>query len=151
MYTQEDADNEYKKFVDRIDSIKAMSNNIEVAHEDSLNFLRIDMKKISATLFTDSEGAARKDNIRLSWTGMILATCARPHYDDWMESKKQIMTPGRIFLFNPETAYSLNIEGMYEIWTLSLQNVMSFRNDIDIFKMYRETLQKRVEIFSNRP
>jgi len=148
MYTQKEADKEYNDFVQRIETAKKMAIELEPAHEDNVTFYRLDMKKLTSTLFTDSESIAKKDNIRLSWTGMILATCPYPHFDDWMEEKKKRMTPGRIFLFNPDTAYSLNIEGMYEIWTLSLQNVMNFRNDLNVYELYKKSLQKRVEIFT---
>lgn len=150
MYTQEDADKEYQEYVEYYDKIKAKIVVTMPAHEDSVTFLRLDMKKLTNSLFTDSETRANKDNIRLSWIGQILAVCSEEHPDEFLQKKKLLCRPGRCFYFNPEVAYSLNLPDMYHVWTLSLNNIMNWADDVDPLKIYKETLQKRVELFLSR-
>ncbi len=150
MYTQEDADSDYKLFFDSIEAIKKKAERLVPFHEDSVTFLRLDTKKIESTLFTDSESAAKKDNIRLSWYGMVLQTCPYEHSDPYMEEKKKRLTPGMVFMFNPEVAYSLNVPSMYEIWTLAIHNIMNIDLDYDPLVIYRKSLQARVDMFKAR-
>lgn len=148
MYTQEEADKDYQEYVDYLINVNNKITFTPPAHEDNVTFLRLDMKKLSSSLFTDSETRAKKDNIRLSWLGQVLAVCPQEHPDEFLESKKKLCRPGRVFYFNPEVAYSLNIPDMYDIWTLSLHNIMNWADDINPLEMYKASLQKRVALFN---
>lgn len=149
-YTRDDLEKDFNKFIERNKAIQDRANKIKVFHEDAVLFHRIDTKELATWLFTDSEARAKKDNVRLSWYGKVLQISPLPHPDEFIEFKKKSLKVGDIITFNSDTPFSLNIDGFYEIWILSINNILGLDENFDIEKIYRENLEKKLSMVSNQ-
>ncbi len=105
-----------KEIEERAKKLRIISEDIVVIHRheniDTLTFLEL----------TEQSITGRR---RSSWYGRILAVSPTDCGDSVREGKKrQSIKVGDIAVFNPESAYSLNLAGFEEIWILHVDNIL---------------------------
>lgn len=115
---------EREKLVEeRVKSLRIVSEDIVVIHRhegiDTLTFLEL----------TEQSITGRR---RSSWYGRILKVSPTDCGDSVREGKKKHSVKiGDVAVFNPESAYSLNIAGFEEIWILHIDNILVIDESYD--------------------
>lgn len=147
MYTEKDLQAELDAYKNELKSVQDRADLIEPWHEDIVLIDRIDVKKLRTFLHVDE--AANKDRIRESWYGRVLKVSDRDTGDDIKNAKKSGLKVGSMVSFSTETPYSLNIEGFYSIWVLSIENIIAVDHAFDPVQKMEANLRKKLEV-SNR-
>jgi len=119
----EKAMEEYEKRIDeiynRVQSLKPLIHQ---------NMAVINRYSLHDDTFMEQAPGLKKTNRRQSWNGMILAVSDLESEDPIIEVKKGILkaNAGKTVLFNPESAYSLNIADFDEIWVMHIDGFLAF-------------------------
>ena len=143
-YTKEMALKEYQREIDRVKNLEGRIAELKITDEKAIIVERIDLKKIGTFLHTDP--AASRDNIRTSWYGRILAISDVDSGDPITETQKKNLKVGDCVLYNPDVAFSLNLDSFYEAWVIGVMNVICIDTKFDYLKMLKDSLDKRVEM-----
>ena len=136
---QQYVDRETEKFQQRTAGINARVNSLILLHQNIgvihryANYEESPLAKPSGS---------EMSNRRNSWVGKILRVSDVDSGDDIIEYKKNLMREhiGKTVVFNPESAYSLNIKDFPEIWVMHIDGFLCFDEE---FK-YEEKVIKRI-------
>ena len=98
--------------------------------------------------FLEKAPGIEKQNRRASWSGMVLLVSEIESDDPIVEFKKVIINAnrGKTVLFNPESAYSLNIDDYPEIWVMHIDGFLTFDQSYDIRKINQRLTEIRAKI-----
>jgi len=144
-YSKEEMEKDLKNYYDKKQKTLERAEKVLIVHEDLIVVERLDVKILSTWLVTDP--AADKENQRNSWYARVLKVSNVNSQDSVKELKKTLLKPGDIVSVNPDVPYSLNIKDHYEIWVLSVDNVLGVDTGFDPDKMMEENLRVRHERF----
>lgn len=126
-----------REVLERVAQLAIQHEDVVVIHRheniDTLTFLEVTEKTISGRR-------------RSSWYGKILKISPVDSGDDVREKKKKDIKEGDIVIYNPESAYSLNIAGFEEIWILHLDNILVTDAGYDYVATKKANLAKRFEV-----
>lgn len=144
-YTQEQLDKDYKEFIDEKEQMIERVKQIEIIHEFSVIINRIDISKIKTFLNLDTK--ADKQRVRESWMGEVIKVSSIDSGDEVHETQKKKLNQWDVVIFNPDSAYSLNLEGFYNIWTIDIKNVLFVDRGFNYDQRYKELLEKKLQTF----
>lgn len=136
--------------MDELEQIQARSKAIDervakmkLFHEDIIIVERIDVQATKTFLAVDPRASMQR--VRTSWYGRVVAICNRPSGDSIKEQKKASLPIGSIVSYNPEAAYSLNIDEFPEIWCMSIECVLMIDEGFDPVNAKRNALERQRE------
>lgn len=145
----QDLKNDLAKHRKRIKEIDDRVKSLEVIHHDVVLVERVDLAKLSTFLSVDP--MADKDRIKKSWVGRILFVQeVHDDNDPYEVIIKGKLKLGTYVLFNPDTAYSLNIKDFPEIWVISVSNALAIDNAFSPINMLEEHIAEAEKIDKSR-
>lgn len=128
----------------RMKDVKERNDKTVSINEHIVTIIRLD--DIKTTTFLELAERSISDRRRSSWYGYILEISDTPTGDDIMEVKKKKLKVGDIVIFNPESAYCLNIAEYDELWILHIDNILKIDTAYDYMKAREENIRKKLEI-----
>jgi len=147
MENQVDLNKEIQELEEREVAIKERLAQMNILHEDIVVINRHDMDTVS---WLDMDERNREGRRRSSWYGTVLAISSVDCGDDVREGKKKKLKVGDVVIFNPESAYSLNVAKFPEIWVLHVDSILMVDNGYNYMEQKKENLRKKAEIMSAR-
>ena len=148
METQEKSlEQQIKELEDREAAIKERVAQMNIIHEDIIVINRHDMDIFS---WLDMDERGREGRRRSSWYGTIIAVSTVNCGDDVREGKKKIFKSGDVVVYNPESAYSLNVAKFPEIWVLHVDSILMKDNAYDYIEQKKDNLKRKHEIIEAR-
>lgn len=140
---------EVKAVTERMALIDERVAKIRLTHEDIILIERLDHRKWRSTIISDPY--ADKVRMRTSWYGRILKVSEIPDViNELKEHKKGLVKPGQIISYNPDAAFSLNIDGFEELWVLSIENILIEDLGFDYLKAVEVCARNRAEVIENQ-
>ncbi len=118
-------------------------NKLKILHEDIVVINRHDSDTIS---FLALDELNREGRRRSSWYGTVIKVSEIDCGDTVREGKKKKIKEGDIIIFNPESAYSLNIAKFPEIWILHIDSILMNDSGFDYMEAKKENIRKMHEI-----
>ncbi len=137
---------ELKALEEREVAILERVKQMNILHEDIIVINRHDMDTVS---WLEMDERNREGRRRSSWYGTIIKVSEINCGDDVRESKKKGLKPGDVVIFNPESAYSLNVAKYPEIWILHVDSILMKDFAYDYMAQKKENLHKKHEIIEN--
>lgn len=120
---------------------------LDPIHEDIIVIDRHDMATITWLDLAEQNLEGRR---RSSWYGTVQMISPIDCGDAIRESKKKKLVVGDTLIYNPESAYSLNIAGFSEIWILHIDSVLFKDRGYDYLLARKENIRRKYEIMSNQ-
>jgi len=120
-----------EKYEKRLDAIHNRVQSLKpLIHQ---NMAVINRYSLHDDTFLEKAPGLDKFNRRQSWAGMICAVSNLESEDPIIEVKKKVLieNTGKTVLFNPESAYSLNISDFDEIWVMHIDGFLAFDMEYD--------------------
>jgi len=115
----------------------------DIFHEDIVIINRHDMDTIS---FLDMDERNREGRRRSSWYGDVIAISNIDCGDEIRENKKKKLNVGDVILYNPESAYSLNLAKFPEVWCVHVDSILLIDHGYNYMEQKKENLKKKYEI-----
>ncbi|GEM_PF-3887085 len=122
-------------------------NQLDILHEDVIIINRHDNDVVS---FLALDELNREGRRRSSWYGTVIKVTGIDCGDDVREKKKKEIKSGDVIIFNPESAYSLNIAKYPEIWILHIDSVLMRDRGFNYLEAKKENIKKLHEIKTAR-
>lgn len=141
------ADQEIEALEKRNAEIIERVNQLDILHEDVIIINRHDNDVVS---FLALDELNREGRRRSSWYGTVIKVTDIDCGDDVREKKKKEIKAGDVIIFNPESAYSLNIAKYPEIWILHIDSVLMRDKGFNYLEAKKENIKKWHEIKMNR-
>lgn len=119
---------------------------LELIHEEGIIVEKINLQDLSTSLLTPSRG--RNDQFRLSYYGRVIQVSKIGTGDDVKDLKKKRVEKGDYIIFNPEAAWSLNInfpQEFPEIWLLSIENILVVDKAFKPIEIKKQSLIRLLE------
>lgn len=137
---------EVEKFEKRLDDIH--NRVMELTPLIHQNLAIIHRYSLHEDSFLDKPSGSEGHNRRMSWSGMVVSVSSVESDDPVVEIKKQIIKDniGKTVLFNPESAYSLNVKDYPEIWVMHIDGFLAFDQAYDIKESNKKRLLSLAEI-----
>lgn len=136
--------------MDELEEIKQRSKAIDervakmqLFHEDIIIVERIDVQASKTFLAVDPRASMQR--VRTSWYARVVAISERASGDSIKEEKKKSLKIGSIVSYNPEAAYSLNIDEFPEIWCMSIECVLMVDYGFDPVSAKKIALERQKE------
>lgn len=126
----------------RESEVKERAQALPITHEHIVMIHRYPYEPTFLEL--DERGSLMRR--RTSWYGKVLKISPIDSGDDIIENKKKLYQEDDVIIFNPESAYSLNIAQFEEIWILHIDNILTKDYQFDYLKMKEDNIRKRLEI-----
>jgi len=137
---------EMEKYEQRTDAIYNRVQSLKpLIHQ---NMAVINRYSLHDDSFIEKAPGSSKHNRRASWAGMILEVSDIVSEDPIIEEKKAILHKhlNKTVLFNPESAYSLNIADFDEIWVMHIDGFLAFDMDYDPRAIKLKNVTSRAKI-----
>lgn len=102
---------------------------IKPIHEESVWIQKIDLKVFTTFLGVDEK--AKEQRIREAYLGRVLRISDIECDNVMFEKKKKEISVGDYVYYNSDVPISPNVPDFYEIWVISINNVIGLDNSID--------------------
>ena len=131
---------ELKELDERRAAIVERISKLIPLREDIVFFNRYNHDLIT---FLEIAGNTLEDRRRTNWYGEVIRVSDVDSSDTLLESKKQKLKPGQAIIYNPESAYSLNIADFPEIWILHVDSIICFDTDFNYYDAKKVLIEKK--------
>jgi hypothetical protein len=133
-------------FFQKQEDLDKRAEALELVHEEGIIVEKINLQDLSTSLLTPSRG--RNDQYRLSYYGRVIRVSEVGTGDDVKDLKKRKVSKGDYIIFNPEAAWSLNInfpQEFPEIWLLSIENILVVDKAFKPIEIKKQSLVRLLE------
>lgn len=146
MYNQAMYENDINAFIKKEKEIDDRISKMVSVPDDLVLVRRYDQKLFETFLSIDPK--ADKDRIRTSWYGRILLISPSNCDNIEFENRKKLVNQNDIIIYNPDTAYSLNLKDFPEIWVISILNILIIDAEYNPLELYKSILKRKIDIYN---
>jgi hypothetical protein len=143
----------------RIEDKKGLERRLEIfswyvkAYEEKAkrlpirNELLVLLMKVNPKYFSTFLSVSDRDlikDLKDAWIGRILTISDVNSYDEVIEYKKTLSSPGDYVSINPDSTFSLNIPKYPALWAVGVGNLLVKDEDFDLLKLAREAGERQI-------